>query len=76
MSLHGFECVIGLCTCIRLVDIYETCVHIVEQTVIKKPEKNINIDFYGGFNFFYFQFKKKIKIEINIETEKQTANRI
>lgn len=58
-------------------DIYETCVHIVEQTVIKKPEKKISIlIFMVVLIFFIFNFKKKIKIEINIETEKQTANRI
>lgn len=49
MSLHGLECVIGLCTCIRLVDIYETCVHIVEQTVIKKPEKKYQYWFLWWF---------------------------
>lgn len=67
----------------RLVYMYKACGHIRDLCTHsrtnchkKNRKKYINIDFYGGFNFFYFQFKKKIQIEINIETEKQTANRI
>lgn len=40
MLLHGFECIIGLCTCRRLVDIYETCVHIWSNKLsLKKTER-------------------------------------
>lgn len=56
MSLHGFECIIGLCTCMRLVEIYKTCVHIWSNKLsLKKTErkKNVSILIFMVVLFIY-----------------------